>query len=370
MSKVQVGLAGAAVVAVAVAVWAIWGQGGPDVASAPVVEAAASAPAAAVVPDVAVPPEPPRFDVVRVDGGGLATIAGSAAPGGVVSIRVDGAEVAQATADAGGQFAALLTLPPSDAARVLSLVLLLDGAEVPGVETVVLAPFAGPVEAETAVAEVPAAPAPPAALLISPTAVEVLQVPVQPDAPAAMVQIDSIAYGAAAEVLIGGRAAVSAAVRLYLDGVAVADVVADAAGKWNVVLPEVEPGLHQLRADQIDAAGKVTARFETPFLRDAAVAQVEEPAVAEAPSAPVVAEVQPAPVVAAPPPSPAVAEAQPAPVLAPIRVTVQPGLTLWEIARDNFGDGVMYVQVFEANRDKIKDPDLIYPGQVFTVPVP
>ena len=28
----------------------------------------------------------------------------------------------------------------------------------------------------------------------------------------------------------------------------------------------------------------------------------------------------------------------------------------------------MYVQVFEANRDKIRDPDLIYPGQVFAVP--
>jgi nucleoid-associated protein YgaU len=29
---------------------------------------------------------------------------------------------------------------------------------------------------------------------------------------------------------------------------------------------------------------------------------------------------------------------------------------------------VMYVQVFEANKDKIKDPNLIYPGQVFSVP--
>ena len=55
---------------------------------------------------------------------------------------------------------------------------------------------------------------------------------------------------------------------------------------------------------------------------------------------------------------------------APITITVQPGFTLWAIARDTYGDGVLYVQVFEANRDKIKDPDLIYPGQVFTVPQP
>ena len=61
-------------------------------------------------------------------------------------------------------------------------------------------------------------------------------------------------------------------------------------------------------------------------------------------------------------------EAQPAP--APVSITVQPGFTLWGIARENFGDGVLYVQVFEANKDKIRNPDLIYPGQVFTIPQP
>lgn len=54
--------------------------------------------------------------------------------------------------------------------------------------------------------------------------------------------------------------------------------------------------------------------------------------------------------------------------LAPVTVTVQPGFTLWAIAKGQYGDGVRYVQVFEANRDRIRDPDLIYPGQVFTLP--
>lgn len=49
-------------------------------------------------------------------------------------------------------------------------------------------------------------------------------------------------------------------------------------------------------------------------------------------------------------------------------ITVQPGFTLWGIAEQSLGDGVAYVQVFEANKDKIRDPDLIYPGQVFTIP--
>ena len=64
------------------------------------------------------------------------------------------------------------------------------------------------------------------------------------------------------------------------------------------------------------------------------------------------------------------AVADPAPEAAPalITVTVQPGFTLWAIARDNLGDGILYVQVFEANHHQIVDPDLIYPGQVLTVP--
>ena len=54
---------------------------------------------------------------------------------------------------------------------------------------------------------------------------------------------------------------------------------------------------------------------------------------------------------------------------ATVSVTVQPGFTLWGIARDRFGDGILYVQVYEANKDRIRNPDLIYPGQVFTLPL-
>ncbi|MEL6702574.1 MAG: LysM peptidoglycan-binding domain-containing protein, partial [Pseudomonadota bacterium] len=49
-------------------------------------------------------------------------------------------------------------------------------------------------------------------------------------------------------------------------------------------------------------------------------------------------------------------------------MTVQPGATLWAIARDRYGSGAQFVKVFEANRDRIANPDLIYPGQVFDLP--
>ncbi|WP_353345576.1 LysM peptidoglycan-binding domain-containing protein [Litorivita sp. NS0012-18] len=62
----------------------------------------------------------------------------------------------------------------------------------------------------------------------------------------------------------------------------------------------------------------------------------------------------------------------PAPAAAPTQlrvVTVQPGSTLWEISSQNYGEGVEYMRIFNANRAQIRDPDLIYPGQVFDIPV-
>jgi len=49
-------------------------------------------------------------------------------------------------------------------------------------------------------------------------------------------------------------------------------------------------------------------------------------------------------------------------------VIVQPGNSLWRIARRVYGGGVEYVTIFQANRDQIRDPDLIYPGQIFVLP--
>jgi len=48
--------------------------------------------------------------------------------------------------------------------------------------------------------------------------------------------------------------------------------------------------------------------------------------------------------------------------------TVQSGDTLWKIAAGCYGDGAKYVQIFEANRDQLKTPDQIFPGQVLRIP--
>jgi LysM repeat protein len=48
--------------------------------------------------------------------------------------------------------------------------------------------------------------------------------------------------------------------------------------------------------------------------------------------------------------------------------TVKAGDTLSKIAKEHLGDANAYMQIFEANRDQLKDPDLIKPGQVLKIP--
>lgn len=362
----------------------------------------------------------PAFDVVRVAPDGAATVAGTAAPDAMVSLRIEGAEVAAGKADGQGKFALLFTMPPAAVPRLMQLVTTIDGVETAAKEMVAVAPVEAPrvadatpdpatppvaptasasavaaeasAEAEATAAQ-PSFTSPPAALLVTGSGIKVLQSGAAPTpgfAPA--LTIDSIAYTADGAVQVGGRGQHGQDVRLYLDQKALATATVGMDGAWGVTLPDVAPGLYTLRADLVMPDGKVTARFETPFKRETTEAlaaalgtesRAAEPdlmAEAQAVAAPEPAtstggatdatQTAAAPVdtvVAAPAPAQPAAS-QPAAPPAPITVTVQPGYTLWGIAKTEFGDGVLYVQVFEANKDRIRDPDLIYPGQVFTIP--
>lgn len=69
----------------------------------------------------------------------------------------------------------------------------------------------------------------------------------------------------------------------------------------------------------------------------------------------------------APRPSPAPAEEAPRAAASTI-YTVVGGDSLWKIAQRHYGDGERWRRIYEANRDVIKDPDRIYPGQELRIP--
>lgn len=48
---------------------------------------------------------------------------------------------------------------------------------------------------------------------------------------------------------------------------------------------------------------------------------------------------------------------------------IQGGDTLWGIAQEYLGNGSRYTEIFEANKEVIKNPDLIYPGQKIRIPL-
>jgi nucleoid-associated protein YgaU len=148
------------------------------------------------------------------------------------------------------------------------------------------------------------------------------------------VALDAISYSETGEVELSGRGGSGRYVRVYLDNRPIKTSRIAASGQWRTGLPQVDTGVYTLRIDEVDERGEVVSRVETPFKR-------EDPENIEF-----------------------LRDAQ-GKIEA---VTVQPGNTLWAISREAYGEPTAYMRLYRANRDLIRDPDLIYPGQVFSVP--
>ena len=101
-------------------------------------------------------------------------------------------------------------------------------------------------------------------------------------------------------------------------------------GGWFAELTGIEPGIYDLRLDEIDESGVVKSRIVTPFKKESKDFLMN---------------------------------------MVSGSITVQPGNSLWRIARRIFGRGIRYIEIYEKNNDLIRDPDLIYPGQVFSIPI-
>ncbi len=283
----------------------------------------------------------PRFDVVRVGARGTAVIAGRAAPGAEIILLTDGErEIGRTRADARGEWVILPAEPLAPGTRELSLRARLNGEQTVGADTVVVMVPDPSGPAIAAAPGVPAAPAPtPLAVLLPPSGSSapprVLQGPPEaalprPGTPPRL-GLSSVDYGDGGDMRFAGTAPPGSTVRVYVGERPVGDAEADPSGRWTLTPAQSPPlGRATLRVDQLAAGGVVAARIEQPIEN-------------------------------APPPEGTPRDG---------RVVVQPGTNLWRIARQSYGQGTRFTVIFAANREQIRDPNRIYPGQVFALPEP
>lgn len=358
---------------------------------------------------------PPTLDTARVDEDGTTLVAGKAKPGSILEVMVNEKVKETITVGQDGNFAVLFDLELSDQPQVISVRSIEGGEILVADETMIVYPKtveiaqAQAVEQETSnesisvassenslssgtekslaiqeadttdknlednttqigsASKTPQLPQPseeimvegvktvltkepseselvsttsgseqPTVLLADDEGVKVVQGSVGPNV-MTDVLFDTINYSKDGGVAVTGRGRPEAIVRFYVDNAPVASTSVDQEGYWSADLSDVKAGIYTLRLDQLDLSGKVSSRIESPFKRenrDLLAGQIKD-------------------------------------IASPARInviTVQPGNTLWAISRERYGRGILYVQVFDANKDKIRDPDLIYPGQIFDLP--
>lgn len=327
----------------------------PEIAAQPSVEAAtpetptggpgiADAPAAAEMPRITVVPRPgaaeqipnrPAFDIARVMPGGDAVLAGRAAPGAEVTVTDADRSLGSVTADSRGEWVLVVPEPLAPGSHELGLSARVGDDEPTQSDSVivVVVPETGK---DIAGAE---APQESGALAIEVPregfgATNVLQKPPSTSDPGQQVgaefslSVDVLDYDETGNLSLSGKARAGSDIRIYLDNKLLGRAPADADGRWRLVVERpIAPGLYTLRVDEV-AGEQVAARLEFPFER-------ADPRAMERTT---------------------------------MVVVVQPGNSLWRIARRTLGEGVKYTVIYEANRARIRDPDLIYPGQIFTVP--
>jgi len=306
---------------------------------------------------------PPSFDVVRVNPSGDAVIAGRAQPDAEVTILDQGKAIGSVKADGHGEWVFLpdSALDPGEHSFTLESKPE-DSAQAPKQESETSVVVLVPQVAKDIAGRTSDQPAGALAIEVprsgnGPT--RVMNVPNQPAEASAgapkVPEISAIDYDASGRAILSGRAPGGARLFVYVDNEPVGEAVADEDGLWTFTPPTaVAPGLHVIRVDQVDATGKVLARAQTPF------EQAEVPLAAQAGAG----GQQTASASGASQASAGQSDS----ALAGGRIVVQPGNSLWKLARESYGQGVRYTVIYEANKEQISNPDLIYPGQVFSVP--
>lgn len=151
-------------------------------------------------------------------------------------------------------------------------------------------------------------------------------------------------------VYVAGTAETGRVVQVYVGDQLLGSVEAGSNGRWLVQGPmALDAGAVEVRADMVGADGKVISRAAVTFEKEAeaiVLTKVEATGSAATEGASSQASVE-----------------KPLP-----NVIIRKGDNLWRISRRLYGSGFRYTTIYQANRGQIRNPDLIYPGQVFLTP--
>jgi nucleoid-associated protein YgaU len=269
------------------------------------------APAPAPAPKPATAPAGPQFDILRVDSSGNAVIAGRADPGATVTIKDGNTVLGTVIADTSGAFAFVPTgpLPPGPHQLTLSETLS-DGTVV-----------AGQTSASVDVAASPSGQS--LSVITGPNGSKVVsgQGPVP-----GTLGIGTVDYDANGHAIFSGTAHAGDHIALSLNGTKIGTAIAGSDGRWRLTAttPNADGTLSVADTDK-PGTRPLTAPFALETLKTA-VAQGH--------------------------------------------ILIVPGQNLWLIARHVYGRGTLYTLIYKANANLIHDPNLIFPGQAFSIPKP
>ena len=346
----------------------------PDIPTVPTTRA--PAPEVATSMDAASVKEatPPSFDIVRVEPSGEALLAGRGKPNATVALVDRGRVVAEARTDAGGNF--VMTPPalvPGDYALSLR-----EGQGAAARDSKQSVVVSVPVSRRAQVVVAMAEPGKPTTLLSSPpqaavpagTPAATTANKVTPSIAPSALAIRSVELENGSGLFASGTAPPGTDVRVYLNDSRVADVIAAAAGAWTVkVRKGLIAGRYAVRADSLKPDQSVEARVEVPFEVPAASSSTGDRSANAAPkTAPSARLAAAGPVVGS------AAEGAGEPSRADVIVDelkteiVSRDDNLWRISRKRLGHGTRYTEIYAANVTQIRDPKLIFPGQVFVLP--
>lgn len=351
----------------------------------------------------------PSFDIVRVEPNGDAVVAGRGRPNTVIEMLVDGKPVAKALTDPNGQFAIVPPALPKGSSEIVLRSRTADGQEVRSPQSVAvsvapegksrpLVALSTP-DAPTVVLSQPGTPETAQAGRVDKPAGGGGTTPTGRPAQDATTRIVSVDAEPGGRLFVTGTGKPGTDVRLYLNDTLIAPARIGPDGRVTFTIGRgVAQGQYQVRIDEIDPkSGRVLHRAEVPFAMPQQVAEAaradhgqmdpgkgdhakpeQKPVsalrgerMAATPSSSPPSRSLPAPRSAAnglaeAQEDPAASGAVFVPAIATARITR--GDNLWQISKRIYGRGERYTVIYDANQGQIRDPDLIYPGQIFVLP--